>query len=168
MRPLGKMRAHRRAIAALAAVLALASCESLEHMFGTERPKVEVAPPPPPPPAPPPKPAPPATVDGPRPLPNVSSVPSDKPREPVDFERLIGRSEEEAVGMIGAPEETIDQAPATVWRYRTPDCVLDVFFYADMATEKRKALAYEVRPAIGKKVTQKVCVDRLRTLLAKR
>jgi hypothetical protein len=77
------------------------------------------------PPAIPPPPPPPATTEG--------------------FERLAGLDRAAIIDLLGAPRERAEAPPATIWRYASHDCELEVYFYLDLQTKEMRALHYEVR-----------------------
>jgi len=96
----------------------------------------------PPPPRPARKPALPAPAPAEStPAPNEPSEPS----EPVDPARVIGLDEAETGNWLGEPSQRTDAPPATIWRYRTRQCEIDVYFYLDMQNRIMRALHYEVR-----------------------
>lgn len=60
------------------------------------------------------------------------------PAKPVDgktdakaIEDLRGLGRAELVSLLGEPDFLRRDAPAEVWQYRVPDCILDVFLYRD-------------------------------------
>lgn len=62
-----------------------------------------------------------------------------KPEEtaalPVDLtnfkDRLLGIDNDDLSDLLGAPSLEREEPPATIWQYRTPSCVVDVFLYSD-------------------------------------
>lgn len=54
---------------------------------------------------------------------------------PVDLtnfkDRLLGLDNDDLFDLIGSPSLEREEPPATIWQYRTPSCVVDIFLYAD-------------------------------------
>ncbi|MBT7569071.1 MAG: hypothetical protein HN632_03915 [Rhodospirillaceae bacterium] len=54
---------------------------------------------------------------------------------PVDLtnfkDRLLGLDNDDLSDLLGAPSLEREEPPATIWQYRTPACVVDVFLYSD-------------------------------------
>ena len=73
--------------------------------------------------------------------------------------KLMGLTYDDTEAAIGKPAETREEPPATVWRYQTEDCVIDVFFYMDLATKQFRAVAYDVKPAKKTADAQRVCAQ---------
>jgi hypothetical protein len=97
----------------------------------------------PPPPRPPRKPAPPqATVPVPAAVPVVPPPPGPPPAA---FDRLNGLDPVSTVAWLGEPRQRAEAPPATIWRYMSRDCELDVYFYLDLRTNQLRALHYELR-----------------------
>jgi hypothetical protein len=92
--------------------------------------------------------------------------PPDRPAPPVepplDPQSLKGLDQEQALGLFGRPNEIIDAAPATVWRYRGKGCRLDLFFFMDIGTRSFRALTYEFQPGDQSVTVQRACLNRLR------
>lgn len=111
-------------------------------------------------PAPRPAPAPPVSDS-----PAVASVPPARPpvkppaAKSVEPAKLMGLTYEDAEAAAGKPTLTREEPPATVWRYQTDDCVIDVFFYMDMATKQFRAVAYDVKPAKKTAEAQRTCAQ---------
>ena len=49
----------------------------------------------------------------------------------VDPAILMGRSPQEVAARLGEPELKRREPPAEIWQYRTRDCVLDVYLFAE-------------------------------------
>jgi hypothetical protein len=107
-----------------------------------EAPAVDVTPAPSPPPRPAHKPAPPAPETG-------STEPTEtgpaEPTETVDPTRVIGLDRAGTADWLGEPSQRTEAPPATIWRYVSRDCEIDVYFYLDMQNRIMRALHYEVR-----------------------
>lgn len=112
------------------------------------------------PPAPRPAPAPPANDP-----PAIAYVPPARaPVKPaiaksLEPAKLMGLTYDDTEAAVGKPAETREEPPATVWRYQTEDCVIDVFFYMDLATKQFRAVAYDVKPARKTADAQRTCAQ---------
>ena len=74
----------------------------------------------------------PAPSAGIEPLAQAELVPAQplvarRPELPV----LTGMAPDELVALLGEPDFRRPEPPAELWQYRTVDCVLDIFLYAD-------------------------------------
>jgi hypothetical protein len=58
---------------------------------------------------------------------------------------LIGLDQSEAMRLFGPATEKSDQPPATVWRYKTASCELDLFFYLDLRSGSMRTLHYSLK-----------------------
>jgi len=106
------------------------------------------------PPPPPRKPTPPGIA--------VARLPP--PSAPVDTpsaDRLIGLDQPQVASLLGEPRTRAESPPATIWRYRGPDCEVDVYFYLDLQSQAMRALHYEVRSHDGPEPTAQRCYDAL-------
>jgi hypothetical protein len=133
-------------------LLALAGCS--EPPPPAPPPPLEAAapiepPPPPQPPPPPRKPAPPGSVQAVEPsTPTETARIEPSQREsssPGNPERLIGLDQPQTEALLGLPSERRQAAPATIWRYASRTCDLEVYFYLDLQSQVMRALHYEVR-----------------------
>jgi hypothetical protein len=70
---------------------------------------------------------------------------------------LVGLDQQRAREMLGTATETVDQSPATIWRYRRGGCELDLVFYFDLRSGQRRALRYDVKGAQGE-AARRACV----------
>lgn len=133
-------------------VSVLAACA--EKPPPTPQPAVAIEPPPLPPPPQPrrrvfplpahkPSPPPENEPGGPESGPEAMALASPEPvvRTPSTSE-LIGLDQGAATHMLGAATEQSDAPPATIWRYRTATCELDLFFYLDLRSGKMRTLHY--------------------------
>lgn len=64
-------------------------------------------------------------------------------------QKLIGLDQQEVRDLLGAATRTREVPPAVVWEYRLKACALDVFFYLDLAKQRFRALAYDMKSADG-------------------
>ncbi len=69
---------------------------------------------------------------GPGPRPAVAPPPQAK--------ELIGLDQTAATRLFGAAAERTEEPPATVWRYKTATCELDLFFYLDLRSGRTNHL----------------------------
>ena len=137
----------------------LAGCSTVDDMTLGDRVGAKAAPAARPP-APAPAPAAPATD------PPVAAVvpPVRAPVKPpvmknLEPAKLMGLTYEDAEAAAGKPAATREEPPATVWRYQTEDCVVDVFFYMDLATKQFRAVSYDVKPSKKTADAQRVCAQ---------
>ncbi|MGO1118592.1 hypothetical protein ACTL6U_07805 [Rhodovibrionaceae bacterium A322] len=74
---------------------------------------------------------------------------------------LVGRDQEWIEGQLGSPTLQEVRAPARVWSYNAPDCVISLFFYPKVAGGSFTVLTYEVAPEASDPEADKQCLDRL-------
>jgi hypothetical protein len=159
-----KRRSWPRAGLWLGAAL-LSGCADLEAYFNPPPPPAVQAPPPVTPPqaaVPPPAPAtpgPPRPGRKPAPPPPGLTPVARSPVEPIEPqpeavrpppprpEILRGMRPEEVARVLGDPWQRSDAAPATVWRYVTRECALDLYFYLDLQSRVTRVLDIVFRPA---------------------
>jgi hypothetical protein len=140
----------------------LASCA--EKPAPAPAPKVAIEPPPPSPPPPPvrrrvfplpahkPTPPPDNLADLPEPdteaMALANPVPIGRTPNPErvaptpSTSELIGLDQPGARQLLGPASEQSEAPPATIWRYRNPNCELDLFFYLDLRSGKMRTLHY--------------------------
>jgi hypothetical protein len=87
--------------------------------------------------------------------------PSQIPLQP----ELIGLDQPAATRLLGPATEKSDEPPATVWRYKTATCELDLFFYLDLRSGRMRTLHYTLKDK-GSDTTRRQ--DCLRSLIASR
>lgn len=123
---------YRAVLRPLIVALAASGLLSCAHQPPPPKPVAAVpeAPPPPPPPRP---------VY--RPVPRPQEKPEPPPRLPPPA-GLVGLEERDAVRFFGNAAERSEEPPATVWRYRTENCELDLYFYLDLKSGRMRALRY--------------------------
>jgi hypothetical protein len=61
---------------------------------------------------------------------------------PPQVKELIGLDQPAATRLLGAAVERTEQPPATIWRYKTATCELDLFFYLDLRSGRMRTLHY--------------------------
>jgi len=76
---------------------------------------------------------------------------------------LIGLDQREVTELLGAATRTREVPPAVVWEYRMPACALDIFFYLDLASQRFRALAYDMKSADGNEdKTLSICLNQFK------
>jgi hypothetical protein len=55
---------------------------------------------------------------------------------------LLGLDQPAVSRLLGAAAEQSEEPPATIWRYKTANCQLDLFFYLDMRSGRMRTLHY--------------------------
>ena len=72
------------------------------------------------------------------------TIPSPAPAvvPPPQVKELIGLDQPAATRLLGAAVERTEQPPATIWRYKTATCELDLFFYLDLRSGRMRTLHY--------------------------
>jgi hypothetical protein len=91
--------------------------------------------------------------------------PPDGVTLPPRASKLIGLDQPAATHLFGAATEQSEAPPATVWRYRSASCELDLFFYLDLRSGKMRTLHYTFKGDAVDPAQQQVC---LRSLVAAR
>lgn len=76
----------------------------------------------------------------------VSTSP-DSPGHMASHVELIGLDQSAATRLFGPATEKSDEPPATVWRYKTAGCELDLFFYLDLRSGRMRTLHYALKGA---------------------
>ena len=57
--------------------------------------------------------------------------------------KVVGLSQDDVEGVLGAPSATLDRPPAKVWEYRSGNCTVDIYFYLDVGRNAFYALHYD-------------------------
>jgi hypothetical protein len=78
---------------------------------------------------------------------------------------LIGLDQSAAMRLLGPATEKSDEPPATVWRYKTASCELDLFFYLDLRSGRMRTLHYSLKPEGAEVARRQEC---WRSLIASR
>jgi hypothetical protein len=60
-------------------------------------------------------------------------------------QELIGLDQPAATRLLGNAVERSEEPPATIWRYKTANCELDLFFYLDLRSGRMRTLHYAFR-----------------------
>jgi hypothetical protein len=74
--------------------------------------------------------------------PAIASPPRATVAPPLQPNELIGLDQPAATRLLGSAVERTEEPPATVWRYKTATCELDLFFYLDLRTGRMRTLHY--------------------------
>jgi hypothetical protein len=61
---------------------------------------------------------------------------------PPQVQELIGLDQPAATRLFGTAVERREEPPATIWRYKTASCELDLFFYLDLRSGRMRTLHY--------------------------
>ena len=101
----------------------------------------------------------------PGPASGVASPPHAAVAPPPLVKELIGLDQPAATQLLGAAVERTEQPPATVWRYKTATCELDLFFYLDLRTGRMRTLHYTFKGDAVDSAARQNC---LRDLVAAR
>jgi hypothetical protein len=94
-------------------------------------------------------------------LPGVGSATAAAPQA----RELIGLDEPAATSLLGEAAERTEKPPATIWRYRTANCELDLYFYLDVRGGRMRTLHYAFK---GDTTDAGKRLDCLRELVAAR
>ena len=90
---------------------------------------------------------------GPGPAPAVASPPQAK--------ELIGLDQMGATRLFGAAAERTEEPPATVWRYKTATCELDLYFYLDLRSGRMRTLHYTFKGDAADSARRQNCLGEL-------
>ncbi len=94
--------------------------------------------------------------------PNAAPAVAAVPAEPAindDPQQLIGMGPASLSAFLGAPELIRRESPASLWQYRTEDCVLDIVLYTERSGDKVTYL--EAREDGVTKVPARQCLNKL-------
>jgi hypothetical protein len=94
---------------------------------------------------------------GPVPAPAVAATPQAR--------ELIGLDQMGATRLLGTAAERTEEPPATVWRYKTATCELDLYFYLDLRSGRMRTLHYAFKGDDGESSGRENC---LREIVAAR
>jgi hypothetical protein len=78
---------------------------------------------------------------------------------------LIGLDQPAATRLFGPAAERSEEPPATVWRYKSGICELDLFFYLDLRSGRLRTLHYALKDGSNDAAQRQNC---LRSLIASR
>jgi hypothetical protein len=74
----------------------------------------------------------------------ATAAAASTPVQPVDPNRLIGLTENDAVKLLGPPTEKMDSPPSRVWTYRSTACDMKLFFYPEVGGATYRSLTYQI------------------------
>ena len=120
---------------------------------------VETAPPPasePTLPQPPP-------VSNPAKPPRPVALPTHRAPQPVDPQKLLGLTEAGMRTLLGDPAAVRAEPPALIWSYSSQACVVDLYFYLELASETYKTVTFEVTPKGPRGLSGAACLASLRS-----
>ncbi len=95
----------------------------------------------------------------------VSTSPESTGPVPPQTSELIGLDQPAATRLFGPAADRSEEPPATVWRYKTATCELDLFFYLDLRSGQMRTLRYALRGDGANTARKQEC---LRSLVASR
>lgn len=78
---------------------------------------------------------------------------------------LIGLDQPAVTRLFGPAAERSEEPPATVWRYRSATCEIDLFFYLDLRSGSMRTLHYTLKDGASGPAPRQNC---LRSLIASR
>jgi len=97
----------------------------------------------------------------PGPGPAVASSPRTTVAPPLQVNELIGLDQPAATRLLGSAIERTEEPPATVWRYKTATCELDLFFYLDLRTGRMRTLHYTFKGGAADPTGRQNCLTDL-------
>ena len=74
-----------------------------------------------------------------------AGAPGPTAAESPQVQELIGLDQSAATRLFGTAVERSEEPPATIWRYKTASCELDLFFYLDLRSGRMRTLHYAFR-----------------------
>ncbi|MEC9347212.1 MAG: hypothetical protein VYB54_13365 [Pseudomonadota bacterium] len=95
-------------------------------------------------------------------LPPPTPVPGS-PDRPIT--ELVGLGDADIAARMGEPHSVLRQPPATVWRYRLNGCVVDLFLFRDVQSDRLKSLSFAVArtPEAADRELDPRCTDAARS-----
>jgi hypothetical protein len=78
-------------------------------------------------------------------------------------EELMGLDQSAAARLFGTAVERSEEPPATIWRYKTANCELDLFFYLDLRSGRMRALHYAFKGDAADSAHRQNCLKDLAT-----
>jgi len=94
-----------------------------------------------------------------------SAAAGNRAGSPPSHIELIGLDQPAATRLLGPATERSEEPPATVWRYKSGSCELDLFFYLDLRSGRMRTLHYALKGGAGDAAQRQNC---LRSLIASR
>lgn len=87
--------------------------------------------------------------------------PSPKIAPPPQAKELIGLDQPAATRLFGVAPERTEEPPATVWRYKTATCELDLYFYLDLRSGRMRTLHYTFKGDATDSAGRQNCLSQL-------
>jgi hypothetical protein len=80
---------------------------------------------------------------------------------PLRVQELTGLDQPAATRLFGIAAERREEPPATIWRYKTAKCELDLFFYLDLRSGRLRTLHYAFRGDTADSARRQNCLNDL-------
>jgi hypothetical protein len=77
------------------------------------------------------------------------------------LEELVGLDQPAATRLLGTAVERSEEPPATIWRYKTANCELDLFFYLDLRSGRMRTLHYAFKGDVTDSARRQNCLRAL-------
>ena len=97
----------------------------------------------------------------PGPGPAVASPPQAPVASSPQVKELIGLDQPAATRLFGAAVERAEEPPATIWRYKTAACELDLYFYLDLRSGRMRTLHYAFKGDAADSARRQNCLSDL-------
>jgi hypothetical protein len=92
----------------------------------------------------------------------IEREPAERPSGPnLRVEELIGLDQPTATRLFGTAEERREEPPATIWRFKTATCELDLFFYLDLRSGRMRTLHYAFKGSATDAPSRQNCLSDL-------
>lgn len=95
---------------------------------------------------------------GPAEPPTEPSAPPEQMAALPSTNDLLGADEQRAAQMLGPAASTDARSPATVWHYKSSRCELDVAFYMEMGSGRKRALHYNFKAGAETPEQRRACL----------
>ena len=102
-------------------------------------------------------------------LPQVAAIPTvpvpkRKPVPPAPVmqiapQALIGMDQNAAMDLLGKTPDVRVESTATVWKYQTDDCRLELYFYLELPSQTYRALTYDLKTANPSDYATRSCLS---------
>jgi hypothetical protein len=93
--------------------------------------------------------------------PAVASPPQAAVAPSPQVKELIGMDQPAAIRLFGAAVERAEEPPATIWRYKTAACELDLYFYLDLRSGRMRTLHYAFKGDAADSARRQNCLSDL-------
>ena len=91
----------------------------------------------------------------------LAAISTSPPGQAPSQAELIGLDQPSAMRLLGPATEKLDQPPATIWRYKSASCELDLFFYLDLRSGRMRTLHYSFRGESAEEARRGECLHSL-------